>query len=60
MKKIFQFLEEAKAELMKVNWPSKKQTIRYTMLVVAVSLAVAAFLGGLDWIFSNILKEYFI
>ncbi|HOF42343.1 MAG TPA: preprotein translocase subunit SecE [Candidatus Moranbacteria bacterium] len=60
MDKILNFLQEAKAELMKVNWPSRKQTLRYTMLVVAVSLAVAAFLGSLDWIFSSILKQYFI
>ena len=60
IKKNVQFFHEAKAELMKVNWPTKKQTINYTILVVAVSLAVALFLGGLDWIFSYILKTYII
>lgn len=60
MNKILQFIQEAKEELMKVNWPSKKQTINYTLLVVAVSLAVAGFLGGLDWIFSYILKTFII
>jgi preprotein translocase subunit SecE len=60
IKKTVQFFQEAKAELMKVNWPTKKQTINYTILVVAVSLAVALFLGGLDWIFSYILKTYII
>ena len=47
MNKIITFVQEAKEELMKVNWPSKKQTLNYTMLVVAVSLAVAGFLGAL-------------
>ena len=60
IKKTVQFFQEAKAELAKVNWPTKKQTINYTILVVAVSLAVAIFLGGLDWIFSYILKTYII
>lgn len=60
MNKIVIFIQEAKEELMKVNWPSKKQTINYTLLVVAVSLAVAGFLGGLDWIFSYILKTFVI
>ena len=45
---------------MKVNWPSKKQTLNYTMLVVAVSLAVAGFLGGLDYVFAYILKTFII
>ena len=60
MNKLIKFIQEAKEELMKVNWPSKKQTLNYTMLVVAVSLAVAGFLGGLDYVFSYILKTFII
>lgn len=60
MNKAIQFFQEAKAELMKVNWPTKKQTINYTGLVVAVSIAVALFLGGLDYLFSYILKTFII
>ena len=54
------FILEAKAEMFKVNWPTKKQTVNYTMLVVAVSVVVAAFLGGLDTIFGYILRTYII
>lgn len=53
------FFKEAKAELKKVNWPSKQQTINYTLIVVGLSLAVAIFLGALDFVFSYILR-YFI
>jgi preprotein translocase subunit SecE len=60
MNKITTFLKEARAELMKVNWPSKKQTINYTLAVIGISIAVAIFLGGLDYIFSYILKTYII
>lgn len=60
MQKIMQFFLEAKAEMLKVNWPSKKQTMNYTMLVVAVSVVVALFLGGLDYGFSYVLKTYII
>ena len=60
MNKVVTFIQEAKEELLKVNWPSKKQTINYTLLVVAVSLVVAGFLGGLDWIFSYVLKTFII
>lgn len=60
MKKIIQFFLEAKAEMLKVNWPTRKQTVNYTMLVVAVSVVVAGFLGGLDWVFSYILKTFII
>jgi len=60
MNKVIQFFLEAKAEMLKVNWPTKKQTVNYTLLVVAVSIVVAGFLGGLDWVFSYILKTYII
>lgn len=54
--KIAQFVREAKIELRKVNWPTKQQTINYTLLVVAMSVAVAIFLGGLDLGFSRMLQ----
>lgn len=58
--KLITFIKEAKVELAKVNWLSKKQTISYTILVVGVSLAVAIFLGGLDYIFGAALKAFII
>lgn len=58
MKKILKFISESKAELMKVNWPTKKQTMNYTIIIIGVSVAVALFLGGLDYIFSGILKKF--
>ncbi|MFA6184231.1 MAG: preprotein translocase subunit SecE [Parcubacteria group bacterium] len=60
MKAIFNFIIEAKAELLKVNWPTKKQTLNYTLIIIGVSLAVALFLGGLDYAFSGILKKFII
>jgi len=60
MKNIFNFIVDAKAELLKVNWPTKKQTINYTLIIIGVSLAVALFLGGLDYVFGTILKNFII
>ena len=57
MNKIIQFLKDAKVELEKVNWPTKQQTINYTLTVVGISIAVALFLGGLDYIFEQILNN---
>jgi len=60
MDKLIQFLREAKAELLKVNWPSKNQTINYTLIVIGISIAVAIFLGGLDYFFEYLLKTFVI
>jgi preprotein translocase subunit SecE len=58
--KITTFLREAKEELLKVNWPNRQQTINYTLIVIGISIAIALFLGGLDYVFSYILKTFII
>ncbi|MBT3418873.1 MAG: preprotein translocase subunit SecE [Candidatus Magasanikbacteria bacterium] len=49
------YFQGAASELKKVVWPTKKQTIDYSIIVVALSLGMAVFFGVLDWIFSNLL-----
>ena len=58
--KIIHFLKEAKAELVKVNWPTRQQTINYTLIVIGISLAIAVFLGGLDYFFEYLLKVFIL
>jgi len=62
MPKIISFLNEVKEELAKVAWPTREQIIRYTVLVIIVSVVVGVFLGGLDYILTGItayiLKHY--
>lgn len=60
MKKLVQFFLEAKAELTKVSWPNRQELVRYTILVVIISFAVAAFLGLLDILFSYLVETYLI
>ena len=40
------------AEMKKVTWPTKQQTINYSLLVVGLSVGVAIFFSILDFIFS--------
>lgn len=60
MNAIIRFFTEAKGELMKVNWPTKDQLIRYTVLVVVISFAVAVFLGALDTLFSYLVETFLL
>lgn len=39
-------------EMKKVSWPTKNQTINYSVLVVALSVGVAFFFSLLDYAFS--------
>jgi preprotein translocase subunit SecE len=42
------YFRESYDELRKVSWPSRKQTVQDTLVVIGVSLGVAVFLGALD------------
>ena len=55
--KIKLFLQESWQELKRVNWPSFRETGRLTSIVIGLSLAVAIFLGLLDFIFTSILRQ---
>ncbi|QQR78186.1 MAG: preprotein translocase subunit SecE [Candidatus Moraniibacteriota bacterium] len=60
MNTIIRFFSEAKGELMKVNWPTQKELVRYTILVVVISFAVAVFLGALDTLFSYLVERFLL
>lgn len=42
------FFGEVIAELKKVTWPTRDETIKLTALVIAISVIVGLFIGGLD------------
>ncbi len=58
MNKISQFLKEVRQEVKKVTWPTKAETIRYSVMVLVASLIVAIYLGGVDYIVANLLEEF--
>jgi len=58
--KLGSFLKEVRLEMKKVNWPTRKETVKYTLIIIGVSLAVAAFLGGLDYVFTTLLNKYIL
>ena len=55
MKKIFTYIGEVREELKKVSWPSREEVIRLTGVVIISSVIVGLYLGGLDYIFTQLL-----
>lgn len=51
------YFKHAFEELKKVAWPSRPETLQKTILVVIISLAIAAYLGFLDYIFTLALER---
>ncbi len=60
MNKLINYIKETKIEMSSVNWPTKKQTINYTLLVIGVSVGTAIFLGFFDMLFAYLLKAYIL
>jgi len=52
------YIRETRHELHKVNWPTRRQTVQYTGVVIAISLAVSFFLGAFDFIYQTLLREF--
>lgn len=52
-----QYLRDTRAELRHVAWPTRTQTIVYALIVAAVSVGVALYLGFFDFLFTTGLKR---
>jgi preprotein translocase subunit SecE len=51
-----QFLREVKVELKKVTWPSRKQTVGSTVVVIVLVLVISLFLGVVDIGLSSLIR----
>lgn len=51
-----QFFAEAKNELKKVTWPTRKETTGITGVVIVTSFVMCIYLGVVDWGLAEIIK----
>ncbi|HDD43820.1 MAG TPA: preprotein translocase subunit SecE [Candidatus Desulfofervidus auxilii] len=56
--KIKQFLREVKVETKKVTWPSRREIISSTIVVIAFIIMVAAYFGIIDVIYTAIIGKF--
>ena len=59
MSSLMNFIREAKAELKKVTWPTRRQMWYWTLIVIVFTLCVSLYLGLIDfllaWLFRALL-----
>ncbi|MBI2958515.1 MAG: preprotein translocase subunit SecE [Chloroflexi bacterium] len=48
------FFTETWGEFKKVVWPSRKETVRLTSIVIAITVSLGLILGGVDWLFTRL------
>jgi preprotein translocase subunit SecE len=56
VQRIFQFLKEVRIELRRVSWPSRKETLAGTAVVLIIVFIAAFFLGIVDMGLSKVIK----
>ena len=48
-----QFLREVRLELKKVDWPTRKELITYTVVVLVTITVLTSFVFAIDWVFAK-------
>ena len=56
--KVSVFLRAVRGELKKVNWPNRPKLIRSTFIVIMAIIVFAIIIGGMDFVFFQILKLF--
>lgn len=56
MQKITTFIESVKVELGKVTWPTRKETIATTTVVVTIVFLISVYLGACDIVLSKLMR----
>jgi preprotein translocase subunit SecE len=59
MKKIIAFFQESFAELKKVTWPSREETVASTRVVIVSTIIIAAMLGLVDLLLFQVMNFLF-
>jgi len=57
--KIGKFLKEVKVEMEKVSWPSIKETLNWTVIVILTAGFVALLIAIFDYLFLKIMEYFF-
>ena len=60
MNRLINYIRDTRGELQYVSWPTRRQSIIFTVVVIVVSILVSVFLGFFDYIFSLILQRFIL
>ncbi|KKW09713.1 MAG: Preprotein translocase, SecE subunit [Parcubacteria group bacterium GW2011_GWB1_49_7] len=60
MNRFINYVKDTRGEMSHVSWPTKRQAIVFTAIVIVVSIVVAAYLGLFDYVLSLILQKFIL
>ena len=56
IERLKEYFRDTRGELRKVTWPTRSQATNLTLIVLAVTVAMALFLGGVDYVFAALIR----
>jgi len=59
MEKIKEFLLDVQKEMKKVSWPTQKELVDYTIVVVIFTIILSIFIFGVDQVYSTVLEAIY-
>jgi len=54
-----QFVKEVRQELKKVAWPTRQETVKFSVIVLVTVIVFTALIAGLDWLFAEFVIRLF-
>lgn len=60
MQSFIEYIKDAKSELAHVSWPTRRQAVGFTILVIVLSVATSLYLGAFDTLFTTIIKKFIV
>ncbi len=60
MQSFIEYIKDAKGEFAHISWPTRRQAVGFTILVVVLSVATALYLGAFDTLFTTIIKKFIV
>ena len=52
------YIKDTQGELKHVNWPSRRQAVIFSIIVILISVFVSFYLGFFDFLFHTILQKF--
>lgn len=60
MRRFFKYVKDTRGEMKHVSWPTRAQSIGFTVIVILLSLITAAYIGLFDWIFTTLIQTFLV
>jgi preprotein translocase subunit SecE len=60
VERIRSYLNEVWIELNRVDWPTRRELISSTIVVIVVLVVLAVYLGAIDYLYTVLIKRYLI